>query len=340
MSDVLEFDATFGPDAGPARHPQVRGYRVTDLSTAAGAVVWLGLVWRVAVGDLDLDSVETFVALAVLVFVPMGLGLAATARQSGDPAPFYRLAVAAQLPAALAVVGSLLVPTRSFPAVLLAVPWLGVTGAIGLFGLWRLRSRGVRHLPELAIDGACLYVPVGAVALLLHRGGIYLEFAPIIVLLTVVHYHYAGFVLPLVTGHVGHRLTDERGRFGRDVAGIAGTAATVVVLVNLGLIAVGITFSPLLELLAVSLFTIAVAALAALVLLRVVPTLPRVPGALLAVAALALFVTMAFAMAYAYSAFPATGTVVGIIEMIRWHGTLNAFGFALPALLALRLLDS
>lgn len=46
--------------------------------------------------------------------------------------------------------------------------------------------------------------------------------------------------------------------------------------------------------------------------------------------------TMALALAYGYSAFPRTGRLITIGEMVRWHGTVNVFGFALPALLAFR----
>lgn len=219
----------------------------------------------------------------------------------------------------------------------LALPWFGVTGAIAAFGLWRRLSRGLGPLPELAIDAALFYVPVGAVALLLHRAGISLRFEPIIVLLTVVHYHYAGFALPLVAGHAGRVVAADDGHFGADFAGRVAAATTLVIIVNVALIAVGITFSPLVEVVAVTLFTVAVAGFAMLVLRDVVPTIARLPGVLLTVASLAVFVTMALALAYGYSAFPATAALVTVGEMIRWHGTLNAFGFALPALLAFRL---
>jgi nitric oxide reductase large subunit len=245
---------------------------------------------------------------------------------------------AGQFPAALAVVGALALPVGSLGSVALALPWLGVTGGVASVGLRRLLSRGLRPLPDLAVDAALLYVPVGAVALLLQRAGIDLRFEPIIVLLTVVHYHYAGFVLPLVTGLAGRRFANG-GRLVDGVAGRAAAAATLVVVVNLALIAVGITFSPLVEVVAVTLFTVAVAAFALLVLRGVAPSLPPLPRALLSVAALTLVVTMSLALAYGYSAFPATGRLISIGEMVAYHGSLNAVGFALPALLAFRLLD-
>jgi hypothetical protein len=328
------------PDADPvatADHPRIGDHRVTDLAALLGAVVWTGLLVGRTTDAITFGLVDLFVALAVLVFVPLGLSVLPRAT-GGGLGGTYRLVTMAQGPAALGVVLALARPVGTGASVVLALPWLAVTGALASVGAKRLLARGLRPLHDLAIDAALLYLPVGAIALVLHRAGISLPFEPIIVLLTVVHYHYAGFVLPLVAGLAGLRLTDGE-RFGTDLAGRVGALATVIIVVNLALIAVGITFSPIVEVVAVALFTLAVAGFAALVLLKVVPTMPRGPGALLTVACLSLFLTMALAMAYGYSAFPATGRLISIGEMIRAHGTLNAAGFALPALLALRWLD-
>lgn len=317
-------------------HPHVAGYRLTDLTAVGGALCWGGAVAAAEAGLLALSVVELFVSLAVLVLVPLGLAVSATPRRSGGTALPYTVATVGQLPAALAVVGALALRVGSTGSVVLVLPWLGVTGAIALFGLWRLLSRGLGPLPELAVDAALFYVPVGAVALLLHRAGISLRFQPIIILLTVVHYHYAGFVLPLVTGLVDRRLVTADGGLGTDLTGRVAALATVVIIINLALIAVGITFSPLVEMVAVSLFTVAVAGFGVVVLRTVVPAVGGLAGAALGLASISIFLTMALALGYGYSAFPATGRLLGIGQMIRWHGTLNAFGFALPALLACR----
>lgn len=339
---MITFDAMHTTDdASPgAIQPRLFGHRITDLSATVGGAVWLAFVAGTLVGPVPLTVVELFVALALLTLVPLGLGLAATPRRSGG-VPFpYRLAVVGQLPAALVAVVALAFPVCLLGAVALLVPWLGLTGTIAAFGLWRLGSRGLGPVPELAIDAALLYVPVGAVALLLHVAGISLRFRPIIILLTGVHYHYAGFVLPLVTGVAGRILAEPDGTFASDHSGRVAAATTLVIVVNLALIAIGITFSPLVEVVAAALFAVAVAGFAILILWQVVPTVSHVQGALLTVASLAIIVTMALACAYGYSAFPTTPEVISIGGMIRWHGSLNAFGFALPALLALRLADT
>lgn len=324
------------------RHPRIAGWRVTDLSALAGGAVWLSLVGAERVAAIDLSVVELYVTLATLVLVPLGLGLVANAiprRTATDPR--YRWIVLGQFPAALATVAALASPQGSLWAVALAAPWLGVTGSIALLGVRaRLGREAVSPEPDpaLAIDAALLYVPVAAVFLLLHAAGISLRFDPIVVLLTVVHFHYAGFVLPLVVGVAGLRLTGGSG-FATTPIGRVWAATTAVIVVGILAVAVGIAFSPAVEVLAVAVFTTGVVGFAVLSLREVVPEVPRLPGALLIVASLSICWAMALALAFAYSVFPGTSVLVTIPEMIRWHGSVNAFGFALPALLTFRLLD-
>lgn len=369
-------DTSPGGDGRPDRrtsrardpHPRIGGWRVTDLSAALGVAVVLALLstqdWQ---GNV-VEEVELFVALALLVLVPLGLGVVATDSWTGEPPLSYRFAVYAQFPGALAAAAALAQPVGSTVSVALVLPWLAVTGAIASVGAFRILGRlgeqgilqdlrtlpreprmlprvlrrlprGLRPLPELAIDAALLYLPVGAVALSLHRGDVSLQFTRFIVLLTAVHYHYAGFALPLVTGRIGRIVAGDDGHFGADRVGRIVAVATVVIVVNLALIAVGITFSPTVEIVAVALFTVAVVVLSVVVVLEVVPGVGRAPGALLALGALTMLWTMALALAYAYSAFPTTGTLIAIDEMVTWHGRLNALAFAIPGLLAFRLLD-
>lgn len=327
-------------DGPPADRGRLLGRcRVTDASAFVGTGAWIGFATASAAGPLDLGTVELFVCFATLVLVPLGLGLVEGLSGSRGLSASFTAAVYGQFPAAVLVAVGLARPVGTAGSVLLVLPWLAVTGAIALVGFGRLLARGsFRPLPELAIDAALCYLPVAAIALVGHRSGVTLYFPPIIVLLTAVHFHYAGFVLPLIVGLAGRRCTGADGRLGTDRAGRVAALATAVLVVNVALVAVGIAFSPVVEVVAVALLVAAVLGFAAVTLGVVVPGLPRLPGALLASAALSLFVTMAFALAYGYSAFPGTDPLVTIGEMIRWHGTLNAVGFALPGLLAFRLL--
>ena len=65
-----------------------------------------------------------------------------------------------------------------------------------------------------------LYLPIGAGWLVLYRLGVRpLGFADVIVLLTGVHFHYTGFVLPIVAGMVGRWLRAESAQSDLSVAG-------------------------------------------------------------------------------------------------------------------------
>ncbi len=315
---------------------RVGNRRVTGLSALVGGTIWLALAGGAIVGVDTLSEIELYVAFAVFVLVPMGLGLL---RPPARTKRLYSIVVQTQFPAAVLAVVALTLPQGTVGAVSLALPWLAITGSIAVLGADRLASRRGGPVPELAIDAALLYVPVAAVFLLLHTADISLRFSPVIVLLTVVHFHYAGFVLPLVVGLTGRLVTDEGGRFKKTIGGRLAAGTTVVIVAGILLIAIGITFSPLVEVAAAAVFTAAVVGFAAIVLYEVVPTLPRLPGACLAVSAISLFWTMALALAFAYGQLPVTDPIVTIPQMVRFHGSINAFGFALPALGAFWLLE-
>jgi hypothetical protein len=97
------------------------------------------------------------------------------------------------------------------------------------------------------------------------------------------------------------------------------------------LLAAGITLSPRLELLAAALLALSLWAFAGLSLARLRAGPRRGRRALLAVSALALFPSMAFALAYAWGEY--TGRpLVALSQVVRVHGTLNALGFGLCGL--------
>ncbi|NHX39846.1 MULTISPECIES: YndJ family protein [Haloarcula] len=309
------------PALATVAKPSIRGIAVADLSAVFGAVVWLAMT---VTGELD--AIERALALAPLVLVPLALR---TAVSGAFEAPVSRLTTTAiwlQPVGALLFAVSLVIPSPALLAAALATPWLAVTGLLGLAAF--VRTRGGLVFPETAIDAGFAYVSVGAVALLLAHLDLTLWFDRVIIRLTAVHFHYAGFVLPVAVGLTGRHLGD-RSRGFRTVAG--------VILVGPALIAVGIAFSPLVEVVAVSLFTVAVAAFGGVVLHRVVPACSRPQGLLLGIAAVALPVSMALALGYGVSTFTGRSLGLTISTMVALHGSLNAFGFGLCATLGWRL---
>lgn len=300
--------------------------RMTDASAALGGGLWLVLT---LVGTLG--AIERLLVLAPLVVVPLLLGAVATPSRDGSHAVLYRTAVLTQPVAALGATAGLIMQPGAVAGALTAV-WLLLAVVLALFGLWRLLPRGLGPIEELLIDAGLLYLPVGAIALFLNRLGLApLGFSDSLVLLTGVHFHYAGFVLPVLTGLSGRVCTGAVRR--------AYVPLAAVVLFGPGLIGLGITFSPVIEIISVAFFTTAVTLLALLWLAGVVPArTDRLQQTGLSLSALVLPASMALALLYGVSQFlerPIGG--LEISTMVDLHGHLNALGFALLGALSWRL---
>lgn len=312
----------------------VAGVSLTDLSALFGAGL---LVVLVAAGGLT--RIERAIALASLVVVPLGVGLAADGEFPGLSGRLLGAAVAV-LPVGAASMALSLVVDAGPVAAGLAAPWVFVTSLLALAGVSRAVERETAGtdgrvdslaLAPTLVDAGLAYAPVAAVALVLSHLGITFWFDPTIVLLTAVHFHFAGFALPVLAGVAGRHLGGFDG-FERAIA--------AVILVGPALIAVGISFSPLVEVVAVGAFTLGVAAFGLLVLLRVVPALDPLPGAFVGLSALALPASMALALAYGVAAFDGPnplGLTIG--RMAALHGALNAYGFALCGVVGWRVAE-
>jgi hypothetical protein len=259
-----------------------------------------------------------------LALVPLGLRVARAA------SPVILLL---HLPAAI-LLGASFLFDQGWLAGLLAFPWLIVTAWIACEAGHRIWRRGFAPLSGVCIDAGCIFLVVGGGWAVLHRAGIRpLDFDDVIVLLTAVHFHYAGFVLPILTGRAAEAL-----------GGKAATAASFGVLAGVPLMAAGISATQLgwgsaLEVVAACL-TAAAGSLTALLYLRLAltPHARRLACGLAvrglwAIAGGALLFSMALAALYGLR------TVIDVSWLdIPWvralHGTANAFGFAAAGLLA------
>src|SRR4030095_7036112 len=93
-------------------------------------------------------------------------------------------------------------------AALLAVLTLALHLLVALFGLSRLLPRGLLPIEELSIDAGLLYLPVAGFWFVVYRLGIQpVGFGETIILLTVVHFHFAGFATPIIAGMTGRLLS-------------------------------------------------------------------------------------------------------------------------------------
>jgi hypothetical protein len=297
------------------------------VSALAGGLVWLLLLFLLPAEPRTLAPIARLLMLAPLVCVPLAIGLIAP---DGHllPARLYRLVVRAQPPAAMAAAGAFVLPS-GVVAGLLGSIWLLFGSIVGLLGVVRLLDRSLREVPELCISVGLLLLPVGGFWLAMARFGVRpLSFGDTIVLLTAVHFHYAGFALLILAGLAGRRL-----RAGAPVARGTFRLIAAGMIAGVPLVALGITFSRLLEILAVLLLVASVLALALLTLLAIAPLIARrAARALLAISALASVAPMLLAAGYASGGL--VGVALTIPQMVVLHGAVNAFGLVLCGLLA------
>lgn len=300
--------------------------RLATIEALLGGAAWLALLLGPPLAATEvMATIHRLLLLAVLVVAPLALAIAPTpGRARGEPLA-YRAALLVEPVAAACAVASFFAPAGA-RAALLAAPWALFTALVALYGLGRLLSHGLARAEEVCVDAGLIYLPVGAGWLLFSRAGAApAGFGEPVVALTAVHFHYAGFVAPIIAGLAGRRLRAED----PGAARMFGVVAAGIVL-GMPLVAAGIAASRALEVAGVAVFTTSLLALAGLVIARVVPRVERrAPRALLLLSACALAAGMVLAAGYACG-------LVTIPAMVRSHGWTNAVGFGLAGALAWR----
>lgn len=302
--------------------------RLASVSPWVGGTVWLAAVAWLRPSLFEGNWTVALLLLSPLVLVPLGLRLAWCFEPADAATLLLWLAARLQLPTALAFAIAFALPEGALAA-LLTLPWLGTTAVIAAAGIARMWGRPSRRPEALCRDAGLVYLVVGGGWAVLARWGVRpLGFEGIIVLLTAVHFHHAGFVLPLVTGWAGQAVGGRQAR-----------VATTGVVSGVPLVAAGITatqlgLGPWLECMAAC-WTALAGLLAAGLLSRlsVQPVWPVGVRILWLVAAVSLAGSMVLAALYGCR-FQAPMSWLDIPWMRALHGTTNALGFGLGGLLA------
>lgn len=288
------------------------------LSISLGVVIWLGLLlsW-LPYSPFHLTHVQFLVIAGPLWIVPLGWRLMSVPRWVAWSA----------LPAGISFALAFLCSSGIFASIL-TLPWLILSIALAFKKLkdWYLYKN--TSLPTLCFLAASLYLPVGAAWGTADRLSFQpLDFSPTITLLTAAHFHYAGFVLPLMLGLALREFPCLLSKF------IGWGVISGVSLVAIGIMTTHFGFSPIIEVIAVTIMTLSAFG-AGMMHINLAWRHRLEPGALLWVlSGLALMVGMALAFCYGWR------TIFSIeLFTIPWmyaiHGTLNAIGFAIPGLLA------
>ncbi|HSK62653.1 MAG TPA: YndJ family protein [Pyrinomonadaceae bacterium] len=298
-------------------------------SAAMGLLGWFVLLFTTTSDSHETELIHKIVFYAFLVIVPLALSLVPAGDRRGN-LRLYRLIMLGQPVAAIITIASFFVEKGLLSAAI-SVAWFILTALIALFGLTRLVARRFYPLEELSIDAGLSYLPVAGAWLMVYRLGVQpFDYGETIILLTVIHFHFAGFATPIIAGLIGRMLA------ARQQSQPSKTFLLIVValVAAMPLIAAGITFSPWLGLIGTLLLTTGLVLLAVLTLTRgwraIAPTSARL---LLVLAALSSCVAMVLACLYAYSIVTYT-LIIRIPTMAMTHGLLNAFGFVTCSLIA------
>lgn len=288
----------------------------------ARATVVAGLIWALWAAVASPSWTATILVFAPFVVVPLGLQLASRVESGPQSVVLVGLASLAPLLALSAALSFSLDPGAL--AAVAAVPWFVFTLTVSVIGAARILSRRTLLDPTIAVDAGLIFLVVGGSWMVISRAGwAPMGFSDAIVELTAVHFHYAGFALPIVVGIVAGRLE-------------ASAVVPTAVIAGVPLTALGISFGGGWLEWVTATFMAAAGIATAAQLLRYARSITSAPRWLLIVASVCLFAGMIFSLGWSWS-MRFGWKWLAIEEMAATHGSLNALGFGLLALVGLTL---
>ncbi|MFL2869846.1 MAG: YndJ family transporter [Pirellulaceae bacterium] len=266
--------------------------------------------------------VNAAIAGAIFFVVPLGLRiqlmLGCVAGGKRLQAPLFRLLPFGMLAAAISFIPGWTTH--------LAWGWFAVSLLIAVNGFVLICSHVPRSQVSISIGASNIFLLVGALFFALSRNNIsVLEFESEIVLLTAAHFHFAGYALMLLTGLIANRaefsaISRARSRF-----------VVTSVVIGIPLVAIGITWSPVIEIIGAAALVIGACGLAAMQLkLSSHDSYASIRGGLIT-SAVSLIIAMMLAAIYAIGEV-CNQPWLSIPVMAFTHGILNSVGFALVGL--------
>jgi len=296
----------------------------------AGIAIWLVLLAGMLSGNFRLNIFELLFLLAPWVAVPLTLSLVSTTEGSGLSRICSAIVRSLIFPGAALVTASFFL-SQGWPAGLLVCLWLLVAAALALDGLDRLIGTRLKSFPEFCFAIGEGYALVGALWLLASRLGLQpVSFREPIVLLTAVHFHYAGLMAAILAGLVASRLGATRTL-------LPLRAALSCAVLGPGLLGLAFLAGPKLKLAAVGLMVIGECGIALGTFRIGLNAAQSVGGRFLLVGSACVICGMALAGIWAVGEYP-LHAFVNLEQMARYHGILNSLGFGLCSLVGWTLL--
>lgn len=172
--------------------------RLERTNTSLGLVLWLAVMLGLRPLPLSFDWPLGLILLGVLVLIPFSRILLMKLINPEDQA-LGRWAAWLHVPAGICLMVAMLLPLGVWRGLLVA-PWLVVTLTMAIQAAQTLRRQPTSLARKVSLFGP-LQLPVGAAWLWADFAAMQpLGFDPQIVRLTAAHFHFAGYVLPLLAG--------------------------------------------------------------------------------------------------------------------------------------------
>jgi hypothetical protein len=298
----------------------VRG--VLRLPLLLGASIWIALALASFAPRVHLGIIEVLFLLGPWIVVPLGGDLI---RDTRDLRRSGGLRDWALFTAALLTTVSFFLDNRT-AAAWFASTWLLVCAAFAGDGLRRLVAVGTKSFSQFCFASGEGYLLVAGAWLVASRAGVQpLAFGEPIVLLTAVHFHFAGFASAVLAGLTDQALlTRARHRWFR--------IALASVVLGPGVLGLAFLVGPKLKLVAALLIALGQVGLAGGMVLAGLATRNGIGRWLFFVASASVAAGMIFAAVWAIGEYPLQA-FVNIRQMAEFHGVLNALGFVVCGLL-------
>ena len=294
---------------------------------AAGGATWLVLLAGVILSFSQLTIFDLLFLLAPWVVVPLALSL--VPKQASSLSEVSRLVARyLLLPGAALTTASFFVKDGPAAGTLVCL-WLLVAVALALDGLERLIRGRLHSFPEFCFAFGEGYALVGALWLLASRVGLRpFAFREPIVLLTAIHFHYAGLMASILAGLTASSMRNP----------LSLRIALSCAVVGPGLLGLAFLAGPKLKLAAVGLMVIGECAIVSATFRIGLAEARGMGGRMLLVGGACVIVGMALAAIWALGEYP-LHAFVKLEQMARYHGVLNSVGFGLCSLVGWTLLE-
>lgn len=207
-----------------------------------------------------------------------------------------------------------------------ALIWWMYTVFLALYGILRLWKTKIHRIEETSVLFGLIYLAGGGFWFVAYAAHLQImQFGSLIILLTAVHFHYSAFLIPIFNGLLGRITRKNRMLY---------SWITWVILLSPLLIALGITYSKTLDVIAVGIYMAALYLHAFLVFTTDFRS--KTGKILIRLSSAVLMITITFSMIYSFGVFRQEITLT-IHQMIWIHGFVNAFAVILPALIGWRI---